>query len=201
MDTLGDPADALARLLEDAAPMRFPAGWVRLDKRAAYRLCDDIGTGRRPAAMAEVAAEIREVIRDAYPIPLTDQVRLSAGQAAALALALRAPGDHSGSLHLARVPRSLSREGVVRQLALTLLLAPAVTAGLWAAVMAAIVGQRRDSQLAGWAVVPILLTALLAAGRADAYGLGSGPRIAWASTAGLLSLPFLVLMWNVLVST
>jgi hypothetical protein len=105
MDPATEAAGRLAELLERARPMPLMRGRVRVDKREVYRLVDaivasvpgpltdrsfDSGAGSDVLAVAE---DVREALRHAYPVPLTDEIRLPAQYAAELARRLRsAPG-------------------------------------------------------------------------------------------------------------
>jgi hypothetical protein len=75
---------------------------VRVDKYEVYRLVEAIRESLRSEADAPgvekanafdvlmVADEVHEAIMHAYPVPLTDQVRLPRQRAAELAIAFRA---------------------------------------------------------------------------------------------------------------
>jgi hypothetical protein len=90
-------AEQLVRLLDGARPMPLMRNRVRVDKADASALLEIILTPGREdhsqegdADLIAAALRVREVIRDAYPVPLTDQVRLSTGLVGELTDALRA---------------------------------------------------------------------------------------------------------------
>jgi hypothetical protein len=92
----------LAELFEHARPIPLMRERVRIDKRDADDLAAaidgevrdavDRGTLDKEAGYNVLSAttQMREVLRNAYPVPLTDQVRIPRSQAADLGRALRA---------------------------------------------------------------------------------------------------------------
>ncbi|MHB8691912.1 MAG: hypothetical protein ACYDHH_11750 [Solirubrobacteraceae bacterium] len=94
-------ASELVELFENAPAMPLMHGRVRIDKLRVYRSVDalrealerDQADGRVEKAkgfdILMAADRLRDAVANAYPVPLTDQVRLRAQQAAELARALR----------------------------------------------------------------------------------------------------------------
>jgi hypothetical protein len=94
-------ASELVELFENAPAMPLMGGRVRIDKLRVYRSVDalrealerDQADGRVDQAkgfdILMAADSLRDAVVNAYPVPLTDQVRLGAEQAAELARALR----------------------------------------------------------------------------------------------------------------
>lgn len=80
-------AEQLARLLDRARPMRLMRNRVRVDKADAAALVeiipkpghDDDRSQDRNADLTAAAVRVREVLDSAYPVPLTDHVRLDPG--------------------------------------------------------------------------------------------------------------------------
>jgi hypothetical protein len=96
-----DPIARLIALLENAPRVPLLRDRVRVDKVEVLKLVDsiahatgtsDIGGTATPGVLAAVES-VRDAIRRAYPIPLTDQVRLPVERAAALAANLRSHGE------------------------------------------------------------------------------------------------------------
>src|SRR3954447_8725366 len=96
----------LAELFDHARPMPLMRDRVRIDKRDTDALAAAIdgeirdaverGTLSREAGynVLSVTTRVRKDLRNAYPVPLTDQVRISRSQAAELGRALRAAACH-----------------------------------------------------------------------------------------------------------
>lgn len=95
------PITRLVRILETAPPVPLIRQQVRIDLLEVMKLADYIacpprapkegqasGTGSSAETTAAVDA-VRQAVRRAYRIPLTEQVRLPANQAAALLEDLR----------------------------------------------------------------------------------------------------------------
>ena len=95
------PAVRLAELLENAPRVPLLRNRVRVDKVQALQLVDAIADEAGSPADASSAtsdllatvASVRDAVRTAYPIPLTDQVRLPAERATGLAAELRSRSD------------------------------------------------------------------------------------------------------------
>jgi hypothetical protein len=90
-------AEQLVRILDGACPMPLMRNRVRVDKVDAVALLEIVLTPGRDDQGQEnnddliaAALRVRDVLRAAYPVPLTDQVRLSLGLVRELADALRA---------------------------------------------------------------------------------------------------------------
>src|SRR4051812_7710399 len=95
-------ARQLVELFEQARPLPLMRELVRIDKRDADDLAAAIEAGVRDAVdrgtlgkeagytVLSVTAQIREVLRNAPPVPLTDQVRVSRSRAHDLVRALLA---------------------------------------------------------------------------------------------------------------
>jgi hypothetical protein len=86
-----DKVRELAALLERARPMPLMRNRVRVDKRDAEALIIAIQqtlSGGPEDAMTAAADGIRDALRRASPVPLTDQVRIVPTEARALAHAL-----------------------------------------------------------------------------------------------------------------
>jgi hypothetical protein len=95
--TEGDPhllARRLLELLERAPKIRFTGGQVRVDKATVHELVAALreGSGRTSAGLLAAAEAVDDAVRDAQPVPLTDQIRLPGERVANLAAQLRAAG-------------------------------------------------------------------------------------------------------------
>jgi hypothetical protein len=94
-----DAVHHLVELLEGARPVPFMRNRVRVDRRDAIDLIDAIvkanpyetlvGPNEDNAELAGAVEEVRRALARAYPIPLTDQVRLLPERTQELARALR----------------------------------------------------------------------------------------------------------------
>jgi hypothetical protein len=92
----------LADLLENARPVPLLRDRVRVDRREVYRLVETVNESMRSEVadhqldkaaaydLMQATNDLREAVTTAYPVPLTDQVRLPRGRAIELAWALRA---------------------------------------------------------------------------------------------------------------
>jgi hypothetical protein len=97
----GDVARELVDLLEGAKPVPLLRAQIRIDKREVYRLVEVLrktltdeqanrSVDDRTAFELLTAAEgLREAAYNAYPVPLTDQVRLHRDRAANFSAAIR----------------------------------------------------------------------------------------------------------------
>lgn len=91
-NSINDHIRHLAALLEQARPMPLMPNRVRVDRQDAEALIDAIQqahAGNRGDPVTAATEEIRVVLRDSFPVPLTNQVRIEPAQARALAQALR----------------------------------------------------------------------------------------------------------------
>jgi hypothetical protein len=94
-------ATKLADLLERAPAMPLMRERVRVDKRDAYDLATVLGAEVRDAVdngrlgkdaaydVLSLTMQMQEELRNAHPVPLTDQVRVPRSRASDLAQALR----------------------------------------------------------------------------------------------------------------
>ena len=83
----------LAALLEQARPIPLMRKRVRVDRRDVETLIDAIQQRRSSDpedAMTAATNNVRDALQQAFPVPLTDQVRIAATEARALAHALLA---------------------------------------------------------------------------------------------------------------
>jgi hypothetical protein len=81
----------LVELLENARPIPLTRGQVRVDAPAAHRLVAAVReTGNASLVAAAEAAD--DAVRNAQPVPLTDQVRFPRDHVEQLVQGLRAAG-------------------------------------------------------------------------------------------------------------
>jgi hypothetical protein len=101
-DLSGLLAMRLAELFENARRVPLLRDRVRVDKREVYRLVESIQEAVRAEAgdsrldstagsdLHRATTDVQEAVKDAYPVPFTDQVRLPSERVTELANALRA---------------------------------------------------------------------------------------------------------------
>jgi hypothetical protein len=82
----------LLEQLDGAKPIWFSGGHVRVDLPTVQELVADIQEDNPPGALVAAAAAVEEALRNARPVPLTDQVRLPREEVEQLAATLRAAG-------------------------------------------------------------------------------------------------------------
>jgi hypothetical protein len=88
------PAEQLIALLEEAPRLSlFVRHEVRFDKFDAYELVTAIRNDGPAPRLAEAADAVEDAVRNARPVPLTDQVRIPRDQVGELVTALRAAGE------------------------------------------------------------------------------------------------------------
>jgi hypothetical protein len=95
-------ATGLADLLDNARPVPLLRDRVRVDRREIDRRLDELVNAVRAEVadhsldktagfdLLQTAADVRDARMHAYPIPLTDQIRLPRARAAEMAASLRA---------------------------------------------------------------------------------------------------------------
>ena len=84
---------AVGKLLEEldgAKPIWFTGGHVRVDLPSVLQHVADIREGTPPGPLVSAAEAIEHAMRNAQPVPLTDQVRLPREEVDRLAAMLRA---------------------------------------------------------------------------------------------------------------
>ena len=85
------PSERLIALLEEAPRLSlFVRNEVRFDKFDAYELVTAVRNDGPPPPLAEAADAVEDAVRNARPVPLTDQVRIPRAQVDELVTALRA---------------------------------------------------------------------------------------------------------------
>jgi hypothetical protein len=97
LESSRDLASQLLSLLDNAPSVAHFRSQIRVDKREVYRLVDAIrraleresGPDSHRFNLLIAAEHVREPVYNAYPVPLTDQVRLHKAKAAELASAVR----------------------------------------------------------------------------------------------------------------
>jgi hypothetical protein len=82
----------LLEQLDGAKPIWFSGGHVRVDLTTVQELVADIQEDNPPGDLVAAAAAVEEALRNARPVPLTDQVRLPREEVEQLAATLRAAG-------------------------------------------------------------------------------------------------------------
>jgi hypothetical protein len=87
------PARRLVELLENAPRMPWVRSQMRVGSIQVYELVAELRSSEHEAGAVLPAAEaVEEAVRNAMPVPLTDEVRLSQERLAELVVALRAAG-------------------------------------------------------------------------------------------------------------
>jgi hypothetical protein len=76
--------------LDGAKPIWFSGGHVRVDLPAVRELVADIREDNPPGPLVSAAEAIEDAVRNARPVPMTDQVRLPREEVEQLAATLRA---------------------------------------------------------------------------------------------------------------
>jgi hypothetical protein len=85
--------EGVRQLLEDldgAKPIWFTGGHVRVDLPSVLQHVEDIRAANPPGPLVSAAEAIEDALRNAQPVPLTDQVRLPREEVQHLAAMLRA---------------------------------------------------------------------------------------------------------------
>ena len=88
-------AAASRKLLEEldgAKPIWFTGGHVRVDLPSVLEHVSDIREDNQPGALVAAAEAVEQAVRNARPVPLTDQVRMPREEVEDLAAKLRAAG-------------------------------------------------------------------------------------------------------------